>query len=280
MKLVMTLLVKNEADIIRQNIKFHLDCGVDHIIVADNESTDGTWDLLKECERDGQLTVTRQDGDDYRQDEWVTRMALNARDSFGADWIINCDADEFWVAKGYNLKDAILATNGNVLLIERQNMLPPLRGGVGDATLSMTEAVVRPKEGAFSIMTRIGQKAFVEAKSLVHVGFGNHDVKLCAEKRIDVAPIVGIHYPVRGYKHFELKVAQGGSAIERNSAVPQSTGNHWRGWYKLYQEGRLREAYESYIPSQPERRALRRAGHLATDLRVANLMKQQLGLPR
>ena len=40
-KLIMTLLVKNEVDIVRQNIVFHLRQGVDFIIATDNISVDG-----------------------------------------------------------------------------------------------------------------------------------------------------------------------------------------------------------------------------------------------
>jgi hypothetical protein len=40
MRLVMTLLVRDEIDIIRQNIEFHLRHGVDFVIGTDNGSTD------------------------------------------------------------------------------------------------------------------------------------------------------------------------------------------------------------------------------------------------
>ena len=44
MKLVMTLLVRDEEDILDANLRFHLDRGVDLVLVTDNGSVDGTAD--------------------------------------------------------------------------------------------------------------------------------------------------------------------------------------------------------------------------------------------
>jgi glycosyltransferase involved in cell wall biosynthesis len=43
----MTLLVNNEADILEKHIRFHKAMGVDAFIVTDNNSTDGTIDILE-----------------------------------------------------------------------------------------------------------------------------------------------------------------------------------------------------------------------------------------
>ena len=42
----MTLFVRNESDILSANLDYHLSQEVDHIIVMDNRSSDGTSDIL------------------------------------------------------------------------------------------------------------------------------------------------------------------------------------------------------------------------------------------
>ena len=47
MSLVMTLLVRDEEDILDANLRYHLDQGVEHVFVTDNLSADGTRDRLR-----------------------------------------------------------------------------------------------------------------------------------------------------------------------------------------------------------------------------------------
>jgi hypothetical protein len=103
----MTLLARNEADIVDAQIAFHLHAGVDFVIATDNRSDDGTREILERYERLGVLHLLREDGDDMRQDVWVTRMARLAATEFGADWVLNTDADEFWWPRGGTFKEVL-----------------------------------------------------------------------------------------------------------------------------------------------------------------------------
>ncbi|HEY6076871.1 MAG TPA: glycosyltransferase family 2 protein, partial [Gaiella sp.] len=71
MKVVMTLLARNEADIVDAQIAFHLHAGVDFVIATDNGSDDGTVEILERYERAGYLRLLHEGGNDMRQSEWV-----------------------------------------------------------------------------------------------------------------------------------------------------------------------------------------------------------------
>ena len=103
MKVVMTLLARDEADIVDAWLAFHLNAGADFVVATDNRSVDGTTEVLERYARDGHVHLIREPGEDLRQDEWVTRMARLAATEFGADWVINSDADEFWWPRGASL---------------------------------------------------------------------------------------------------------------------------------------------------------------------------------
>ena len=96
-RVVMTLLVRNEEDVIAENILFHYVQGVESFLVMDNLSTDATSAILQRLARFVPIIYIQQASDMYDQAQWVTEMARSAYQDHGADWVINNDADEFWL---------------------------------------------------------------------------------------------------------------------------------------------------------------------------------------
>ena len=106
----MTLLVRDERDIVEQHLAFHLAAGVDVVIVTDHASTDGTRGGARATtSATGVVRVLREPDGPFRQREWVTRMARLAATEHGADWVINGDADEFWWPRGGSLPEVLAA---------------------------------------------------------------------------------------------------------------------------------------------------------------------------
>src|SRR5919108_6096307 len=107
MKLVMTLIARDESDIVDAQIAFHLNAGVDYVVAVDHGSTDGTTDILERYAREGHAHVTRVEDVEYREVEWRTQMARRAASELDADWVLNSDADEFWWPRGSDLKEVL-----------------------------------------------------------------------------------------------------------------------------------------------------------------------------
>ena len=80
--------VKDEADIIGPVVE-HMLTQVDHILVADNASTDGTREILRELP----IEVIDDNEVGYWQEKKTTALAQYARKA-GHSWVLPCDADE------------------------------------------------------------------------------------------------------------------------------------------------------------------------------------------
>jgi Glycosyl transferase family 2 len=111
MRLVMTLKVRDEADIIEDNLRYHRALGVDFFVVTDNGSVDGTSEILERYEKAGLAHVIRIETGTLRDNEedWTTRMARLAATEFEADWVFHDDADELWWPVQGTLKEAFEA---------------------------------------------------------------------------------------------------------------------------------------------------------------------------
>ena len=128
MMLVLTLLCRDEADILESMLRFHLEQEVDWVIATDNGSVDGTKAILQRYERQARLQLIQEPEHTHDQAVWVTRMARMAAEQ-GADWVINSDADEFWWPQQGTLKSTLAALPDSVQAcrVQRSNFLPPPR---------------------------------------------------------------------------------------------------------------------------------------------------------
>jgi Glycosyl transferase family 2 len=201
-KLIMTLLVRDEADIIDAQIAFHLHAGVDFVIATDNGSTDGTREILESYARAGCLHLVHEGDGDMRQGKWVTRMARLAATEFGADWVINSDGDEFWCSHGAPIKEIlgeVPSRFGTVRAIMR-NFVPRPDG----ADFFADRMIVRLVSGE-STMPRYRVHPFHAQDKVVHrahpaviISEGNHDASWwsCVELR-GYWPFEVLHFPMR-----------------------------------------------------------------------------------
>lgn len=108
-KIVMTLVVRDQDDVLDASLRYHLCQGVDFVLATDSGSQDASLEVLRRYERAGILHVAREPrrDDGELRSQWITRMARRAAIELKADWVIHGAADEFWWPAWGTLKDVL-----------------------------------------------------------------------------------------------------------------------------------------------------------------------------
>ncbi len=276
MKLVMTVAARDEADIIGAQLAFHLNAGVDFVIATDHRSADGTTEIFREFERAGYLELIEETGADYPQSEWVTRMARLATTKYGADWVINSDADEFWWPRAGNLKEVLA-------------LVPPRYGAV---RAFFRHFVARPddEQPFYERMTvriapsepltdptaeyRTIEKTIHRGDPDVRVGAGNHTARGVALGILrGWYPIELLHFPIRSNvqserKFVHLETATASTARDAKSRVALHR------WSAAAEAGSVGELYRSIVVDDEELERGLAPGLLARDVRLRDALRQ------
>lgn len=89
------MVVRDEAEILRENLLYHLALGIDEIHVLDHCSADGTVDVLREFAEHPRVRIFVEHRPKFDQEAYVNVLLERALAGVGADWIFTLDADEF-----------------------------------------------------------------------------------------------------------------------------------------------------------------------------------------
>jgi len=271
MKVVMTLLLRDEVDIIDSMLSFHLNAGVDSVIAMDNNSVDGTTEVLESYARGGVLHLIRQpERDRFEQGEWVTEMARLAATDYGADWIINADADEFWWPRGGSLKEvfaAVPARFGRIYAMVRHFVPRPETDDVFAERMN-----VRICNPGFEKNNPFGPRQLIahRAERDITLNDGRHTTHTSLRALNGWYPVDMLHFPIRSLEQCELKyrlrwtpvVAAGGTL----------TGVYLLA-YEATRAGRFEEFYERFVVDDASLVDGLAAGTLAIDNRLRDALR-------
>ena len=277
MKIVMTMLVRDEEDILDAQLAFHLNAGIDFVIATDHRSRDGTTEILERYARAGHAHVLREDGAAYRQSEWLTRMARLAATDFGADWVINADADEFWWPREGPLKQ-ILASVPHRYGIVRcpRRQFAPRADETGHfaerMTVRLTPRAPTESEDPFQGTIQIVHRA---DPSVVLVE-GNHDV--AAQGLVALRgwyPIEVLHFPLRTLEQSRRKFGHRVEAVRAESA---RIGIRARIAGRAIHDDRFDDWYSAYVVDEARLANGSADGSLVLDMRVRDALRRMAGI--
>jgi len=267
-KIIMTLLVRDEIDIIELHLRYHAGLDIDGLIVTDHQSRDGTREILEQYRRSGLiLELIDEPSPAYDQIAWVHRMIERARDRYGADYCINSDADEFWYAEG-SLRSTLARSRASKIQCPSYNMLPPAEGAFWTATDCVRRAA--PKDftldGYNVLFHKPTHKVIHRTQGYRRITLGNHGVEMTDKISERSKTIRLYHYNIRSREQFKRKMLQGGAAIEANTDSSEKQGSHWRHFYRGYQAGQIDFDQEfDKVVGRPQLAELRQVGCVITD---------------
>ena len=276
--IVMTLLVRDEQDIIAENILFHHYQGVERFIVMDNLSSDDTVNVVRELSQSIPIELILQEEDTYSQGEWVTAMARSAATKYKADWVINNDADEFWVFPAFDAKSYLSNVDQDVdgIVVDRHNAIllrdVSHQGWLAHPTFSEKFDV----ESVNQLGLPLPGKCLHRALAAITVQQGNHSITGHQGRINHSSDISILHFPYRRFDHYRNKILLGGAAYARNDSLDPQIGVTWRQQYAELESSSL-DVFWSQIQHSRQvciRRQSR--GELLVDERLKQVLEMLL----
>lgn len=258
MKIAAFIGMKDEIELVRDAIDHLRRIGVDHIIASDGGSRDGTAEVLEAlvAEAGGEgIELMPYDDRDPETDRSIAEQALARARAAGADWLLFCDADEFWLPASGRLRDCLAlaaeAAEVDVLNVARYNVplleagpalpLPALPARYGALLLyapdedlqSRYARLMADSEASWIASVPIG-KIMVRPDRVAGVGEGGHRALAAAGARLrEVTPddLLIAHMPFSTEARFARKVANIAAAVEASGdSWDPGSAWHWRRW--------------------------------------------------
>lgn len=268
MRIVQTLVVRDEIDIVEAQIAYHLSAGVDFVIASDHESVDGTTAVLEGFQRRGVLRRIPVSGP-VQESVWRTNMARLAAAEHEAEWVINTDADEFWLPRSGTLKDVFAAIPehyGVVFGLSRHFVPRPERHPWFADRMTVRVSAPAPVNDPASPF-RPHAKVAHRADASITVGFGAHlvhDTPLRSLQHWHVADV--LHFPYRSIEQYERKGRRRALSDKRMAQYVKAL--------QASEGGRLEEVYASlFVDDATLDRGLA-AGTLVVDTRLRDALRQ------
>jgi glycosyltransferase involved in cell wall biosynthesis len=245
-------MVKDEEDVIEATL-LHMLNEVDHVIVADNMSTDRTRDILDALQRmmPDRLTVLDDPEPAYRQSEKMTALAHYAHAEHGADWLVPFDADEWWYSPFGSIR-IVLEDIAPQWLVVPAPLYDYVATGDDDRREHVPTRRIQWRRPSPAPLHKVACRW---REDLV-IEQGNHSASYNGRATL-FDPLLTIkHFPYRSEAQFKRKARNGAAAYAAaGPALPESMGAHWRQWGQLSDE-QLSDVFRTWYFRDDPKQAL------------------------
>lgn len=217
------MMVKDELDVLPHTLGW-LSTQVDGIVIADNGSTDGTREWLRNADLGLELHVQDDEQVGYWQSVKMSFLAAWAAHR-GATWIVPVDADEAWYSPHGRIAD-VLAQVAPGIAVARALLYDHVATGLDPELASPLERMGwrrREPGGLPKIAARPSLPLTIEQ--------GNHGARYADAGVIDDLLVVR-HFPYRSGEQMTRK-ARNGAAAYAATDLPETAGAHWRQYGRL-----------------------------------------------
>ena len=199
------MMVRSEVDIIELTLRHTLAEGINHIYIADHDSTDGTRRVIDAVAADTeQITVLDNHDPYYQQERWMNDLGGKAV-ADGHEWVVPVDADEFWCSMDTRTVAEVLDSADADKIAARMWRHH-----------SWNECEVEPK---------MLPKVALRWKSDTHLHVGSHDANVQTVQS-DLLQIRELQY--RGFDHFVRKARESSATIAPEARAVGSAWHHTR----------------------------------------------------
>jgi hypothetical protein len=251
MILAVTLMVRDEADVLPAWLDHHVAQGFDVFVITDNGSVDGTTELLIAFAERDDVTVDLRHDPVHRKQQGtvVTGMARDAAAVHGADWVVNADADEF-----------VIPVDRTLTVRQVFERLDPVVGAFFVPVVNLTGELAESGAGIERLHWR-DERSVVELRAAgliapptpntVHVGDpsvtviqGNHRASVANGAPVpEGLALEVLHLPWRSWEQYAHRVEVSGRAYEDNPELTPSPRHHGMTDYRRLQEGVLQAVF-------------------------------------
>jgi hypothetical protein len=254
--------------------------GVEHVIVFDMGSRDGTLEVIERLVGPS-LDLVRLRNDTPWEE--LKRRTIESVRAAPADWVLFQDADEFWLPASGSLRHCASLAGKDIVTVNRFNVV---------ATESGPAFAMPPVPQAYSRILLYSQpipgfqrylelhpevpwirgvpapKVISRREYVASVTMGSHDVDSadrCVARRAAASDLVIAHLPVSGRERFRRRIANIGEFLRLNPGYLRGAEAwHWKRFHEISVREGTEQEYRRQLIDRARLCSLAAAGTVRT----------------